>query len=295
VSTQHTQKQSTEQAGFSSLLGFLLSVIGFAVGVGSMWRFPYVTGSNGGALFILTYLVVIVLIGIPLLTAEIAIGYRAQKTPVLAYADLVPGKQWQLFGWLHVLVALMVFSYTLPIYAWILTYIWRTGTAFFADMMPDAVQASFIALTGDTKTLFFFAALNLGLIGWVVKNGLEKGVERLNLILLPLLALIMIVCIVIGFQYDTGRAGLRYLFQPNWAQFSWQSLTAAVGQAFFATGIAMLGSMVFGSYIKRKNANILRRGHCLCRYCLGLDDISRGVCLWSGSVCWRRLDHDYVT
>jgi len=158
----------------------------------------------------------------------------------------------------RIFMALMVFAYTLPIYAWILTYIWRTGSAFFAGMMPEQVQASFIALTTDYKTLFFFAALNLALIGWVVKSGLEKGVERLNLILLPLLAVIVLVCIVIGLQYDTAGAGLAYLFRPDWAQFSIHSVTAAVGQAFFAIGIGMLGSMVFGSYIKRKHANILR-------------------------------------
>jgi len=246
------------QQGFSSLMGFLLSVIGFAVGVGSMWRFPYVTGSNGGALFILTYVLVIVLIGIPLLTAEISIGYRAQKTAVHAYQDLAPGKPWYLCGWLHVLVALVVFSYTLPIYAWILTYIWRTGTAFFAGMAPDTVRDAFIGLTTNYKTMFFFAAINLGLIALVVKNGLENGIERLNMILLPLLALIVVICIVIGLQYEGSNAGLAYLFKPDFGQFSLKSVTAAVGQAFFAIGIGMLASMVFGSYLKRKNANVLR-------------------------------------
>jgi len=246
------------QQGFSSLMGFLLSVIGFAVGVGSMWRFPYVTGTNGGALFILTYVLVIVLIGIPLLTAEISIGYRSQKTAVHAYQDLAPGKSWYLCGWLHVLVALLVFAYTLPIYAWILTYIWRTGTAFFAGLMPDAVRDAFIGLTTDYKTMFFFAAINLGLIALVVKNGLENGIERLNMILLPLLALIVVICIVIGLQYEGSNAGLAYLFKPDFSQFSLKSVTAAVGQAFFAIGIGMLASMVFGSYLKRKNANVLR-------------------------------------
>jgi len=250
--------------GFSSLMGFLLSIIGFAVGVGSMWRFPYVTGTNGGALFILTYVAVIVLIGIPLLTAEISIGYRAQKTAVLAYKDLSPGKPWYLFGWLHLLVGLLVIAYTLPIFAWILAYVWRTGTAFFAGMMPEEVQGAFIEMTTDYKVVFLFAALNLGLIALTVKNNLEKGVELLNVILLPLLALIMVVCIVIGLQYEGASAGLAYLFQPDFSQFSLKSVTAAVGQAFYAIGIGMLASMVFGSYIKRKNANILRESSWIC-------------------------------
>jgi len=251
-----TEKDNPQ--GFSSLMGFLLSIIGFAVGVGSMWRFPYVTGTNGGALFILTYIAVIVLIGIPLLTAEISMGYRAQKTAIHAYQDLAPGKPWYWCGWLHVLVALLVLTYTLPIYAWILTYVWRTGTAFFAGMMPDVVRDAFIGLTTDYKTVFFFAAVNLGLIALVVKNGLETGVERLNKILLPLLALIIVICIAIGLQYEGSGAGLAYLFKPDFSQFSLKSVTAAVGQAFFAIGIGMLASMVFGSYLKRQNASILR-------------------------------------
>lgn len=244
--------------GFSSGLGFLLSVIGFAVGVGSMWRFPYVTGTNGGALFILTYVLVILLIGIPLLTAEISIGYRTQKTSIRAYRELSPDRPWFLAGYLHIAVALLVFAYTVPIYSWILTYVWRTGTGFFTGMLPADVKTSFIALTTDHKTLFLFGLLNWALIVLVVRNGLQGGIERLNKILLPLLAIIMVVCIVIGLQLPGSMAGLKFLFTPDFEQFSLKSVTAAVGQAFFAIGIGMLASMVFGSCIKRKNANLLK-------------------------------------
>jgi len=253
-----SENNNTEAKGFSSLWGFLLSIIGFAVGVGSMWRFPYVTGTNGGALFIFTYILVIVVIGIPLLTAEIAIGYRARKIPVYAYRLLQPGSLWHWAGYLHFIVGLLVLGYTIPIFAWILAYIWRTGTAFFAGMMPEAVQNSFIALTTDYTTVFFFGAINLALIALVCRNDMENGIERLNKILLPLLALIMVVCIVIGLQYDNASAGVVWMLQPNWSQFSLQSVSAAVGQAFFAIGIGMLASMVFGSYIKGEKANILR-------------------------------------
>jgi len=247
-----------EQQGFSSLMGFLLSIIGFAIGAGSMWRFPYVTGTNGGALFILTYIVVIVLIGIPLLMAEISIGYRTQKTPVYAYQELCPDKPWYVFGYLHFFIAMLLVGYIIPIYAWILAYIWRTGTSFFTTMTPDAIQNAFTTLTTDYKTMFLFAAINQILIALAVKNKLDKGIERINMIMLPLLALIMVVCIIIGLQYDNASAGVAFLLKPDWSQFSFQSVTTAVGQAFFAVGIGMLASMVFGSYIKRKNANLLR-------------------------------------
>jgi len=259
-----TSDAGTTQKNFSSLWGFLLSIIGFAVGVGSMWRFPYVAGTNGGALFIFTYMAVILLIGIPMLTAEIAIGYSARKMPVYAYKKLHPKSAWYWVGYLHFIVGLLIFSYTTPIFAWILVYIWRTGSAFFAGMMPQDVQASFIALTGDYKTMFLFSAINLALIALVCKSDMEKGIERLNKILLPLLAVIMVVCIAIGLQYDNASAGVAWMFKPDWGQFSLKSVHAAIGQAFFAIGIGMLGSMVFGSYIKGEQAKLLRMSGIVC-------------------------------
>lgn len=244
--------------GFSSVIGFILVTIGFAVGVGSFWRFPYICGTNGGAIFILTYILVILLIGIPLLAAEISIGFVTQKTASKAYKELAPGTKWHLASYLHVLVAVLIFSYTVPIYVWVLAYIWRTGTGFFVGMSPADIAESFADLNGDYKTMFFFAILNWGAIAAVVQGGLENGVERLNKFLIPALAVIMTVCIVIGFQVEGAVKGLHFLFDPNLEDFSLRSVTTAVGQAFFAIGIGMLAAMIFGSYIKNKDENIVK-------------------------------------
>lgn len=134
--------EKKQNEGFSSILGFLLTTIGFAVGVGSLWRFPYVCGTNGGALFIITYVLVIVLIGIPLLTAEISMGYVTQRTAVGAYQTLKPGTKWYASSYLHILVALLVFCYTVPIYVWVLAYIWRTATGFFTGLDAAGIADS---------------------------------------------------------------------------------------------------------------------------------------------------------
>lgn len=252
-----SEKKQSE--GFSSLFGFLLTVIGFAVGVGSLWRFPYVCGTNGGALFIITYVLVIVLVGIPLLTAEISMGYVSQKTAIGAYQTLKPGSKWYAASYLHIIVALLIFCYTVPIYVWVLAYIWRTATGFFVGLDAEGIAQSFEALSDDPKTMFLFAIINWALIAIIVSGGVQKGVEKVNKFLLPALAVIMVVCIVIGLNVEGSSKGLAYMFKPDFSSFSFDAVTAATGQAFFALGLAMLGSMIFGSYIKDKKANILKQ------------------------------------
>lgn len=255
---------NNQNEGFSSILGFILVTIGFAVGIGSFWRFPYVCGTNGGAIFIFTYILVILLIGIPLLSAEITMGFTTQKTAIGVYKMLAPGHKWYLASFLHILVAVLIFSYTVPIYAWVLTYIWRTAAGFFMGLSPVEIEQSFIALTGDKKNLFGFAALNWGLIAIAVQGGLQNGVEKLNKFLIPALAVIMTVCIVIGLQVEGASKGLAFMFMPNMEKFTFNSITTAVGQAFFAIGIGMLAAMIFGSYIKNKKENIVKDASVVC-------------------------------
>lgn len=247
-----------QNQGFSSILGFLLTTIGFAVGVGSLWRFPYVCGTNGGALFIIVYVLVIIVIGIPLLTAEISMGYVTQKTAVGAYQTLKPHSKWYYASYLHILVAVLVNGYTVPIYVWILAYIYKTATGFFVGMDAAGIAESFGALTADSGTMFLFAIINWAIITIIVSGDVQNGVEKANKFLLPALAVIMVVCIVIGLRVDGATKGLAYMFKPDMSTFSFNAVTAAVGQAFFAIGIGMLASMIFGSYLKNKNENIIK-------------------------------------
>ena len=146
---------NNEKGGFGSMFGFLMTMIGFAVGVGSLWRFPYVCGTNGGALFILVYIVVILLVGIPLLTAEMSIGYSSQKSAVGAYKALEPeGSKWHLAGYLHLFAGWMINAYTIPIYAWIIVYIYRSATGYLNGMSAEEVAQSFDALNQDHVTMF---------------------------------------------------------------------------------------------------------------------------------------------
>ncbi len=243
--------------GFSSFFGFLMVMIGFAVGIGSLWRFPYVCGTNGGALFILVYTIIILLVGIPLLTAEMTIGYKSQKTAISAYEDLEPkGSKWHFAGFVHAAAGLMILSYTVPIYAWVLTYIYRTATGFFVGMDAAGISTAFDALNGDYKTLFIAAIINWALTALVVSRGLQGGVEKLSKVILPALAVIMVVCIIIGLRIPGATKGLSFLFTPKVENFTFSSLATAISQSFYALGLAMLGGIVFGGCIKDKKANI---------------------------------------
>lgn len=248
-----------QNSGFGSIFGFLMTMIGFAVGVGSLWRFPYICGTNGGALFIITYILVILLVGIPLLTAEMSMGYFSQHRAVGAYRALEkPGSKWHFAGYLHILAGWMVNAYTVPIYAWVVVYIYRTATGFFTGMDAAQIAASFDALNADHLTMFIGAIISWGLLALVVSRGLESGVEKLSKIMIPALAVIMVICIIIGLRIPGSEKGLEFLFTPNPDNFSFSSFASALGQAFFAIGIGMLASMVFGSCIRKKDENLLK-------------------------------------
>ncbi|MDR3295105.1 MAG: sodium-dependent transporter [Clostridiales Family XIII bacterium] len=261
-SSGRQEKESGE--GFSSISGFLMVTIGFAVGVGSIWRFPYMLGENGGALFLIAYVVIIGVIGIPLLAAEISIGFKTQKSAVLAYSELAPGKLWYVGGYVHLVAGLLIISYTLPIYAWILKYLCVMLAGGFAGMDAGQVGDYFGAFTQKHVQVLLFALANIAVNALIISGGVKKGIERLTKILLPVLGVIMLILIVAGLRLPGAGAGVLFLLQPDPSKFNTGALNAALGQAFFAVGIAMLASMVFGSYIKNPKENIGKSASIIC-------------------------------
>ncbi len=257
---------------FSSIMGFLFTAIGFAVGVGSIWRFPYVLGDNGGALFLIAYVAIILIIGIPLLTAEISIGFESQRTAVLAYKTLAPGRPWHFAGYAHLVAAILIISYTMPIYAWILNYFCKTITGGFRGMNALAVTEYFEKFSGNIKLVAVFAAVNIGINALIISGGVRKGIELVTKILLPALGIIMVVLIIAGLRMPGASDGVTFLLKPDPSKFTINSLSIALGQAFFAVGIGMLASMVFGSYIKNKGENIGKSAMVICTalICAGL-------------------------
>ncbi len=249
---------------FSSIVGFLSTAIGFAVGVGSIWRFPYLLGDNGGALFLIAYVVIILIIGIPLFAAEISMGYKSQRTAVMAYKTLAPDKPWYLAGYLHLAAAILIVSYTMPIYAWILNYFFKTLTGGFVGMNSAEISEYFVNFSGNIKLVAIYAGVNIVLNALIITGGVKNGIERATKILLPLLAVILVVLIIAGLRMPGAGAGVDFLLKPDASKFTINSLSVALGQAFFAVGIGMLAAMVYGSYIKSDNENIGKSSMVVC-------------------------------
>jgi NSS family neurotransmitter:Na+ symporter len=244
---------------FSSAYGFIITTVGFAVGVGTIWRFPYMLGQNGGSLYLITYVVIIAVICLPLLAAEIVVGFRGQASAVGAYRALEPpGQKWHLAGWLHLGTALLIISYIVPIYGWILKYLIATPLGDFDGLDAAGTESYFTDLLDRPFEVLAFSLVNLAINAVVVLGGVKRGVELLSKILLPVLAVVMVILIVFGLTLDGAADGVAFLLRPDPSKYTLGTVQAALGQAFFAIGIAMLASMMFGSYIKNPQEKIAR-------------------------------------
>lgn len=255
---------SKQNEGFSSILGFIMVAIGLALGIGTLWRFPYVVGENGGAIFIFLYILIILVIGIPLMTCEVTIGYATGNAAIDAYKTLKPNTKWYLAGYLHTLAALIIVGYTSVIYAWIIKYIAGAFMGDFVGLDSQSIQTYFDAFNANKTTVFIFFLINFALNNAVIILGVQKGIERVSKILIPVLFVIMIIIILFGLRLPGAKEGITFLFKPDFSKFSFNSVITCLGQAFFALGLAMLGSMVFGSYIKEKDENIFKDSSVIC-------------------------------
>ncbi|MGF0096440.1 sodium-dependent transporter [Peptoniphilus sp. SGI.035] len=255
---------SKQNEGFSSILGFIMVAIGLALGIGTLWRFPYVVGENGGAIFIFLYILIILVIGIPLMTCEVTIGYATGNAAIDAYKTLKPNTKWYLSGYLHTLAALIIVGYTSVIYAWIIKYIAGAISGDFVGLTSEGIQNYFDTFNANKPIVFLFFIINFLLNDAVIILGVQKGIERVSKILIPILFVIMIVIIVFGLRLPGAIDGVKFLFKPDFSKFSMNSVIVCLGQAFFALGLAMLGSMVFGSYIKEKDENIFKDSSVIC-------------------------------
>ena len=243
---------SKQNEGFSSILGFIMVAIGLAF------------GENGWAIFIFLYILIILVIGIPLMTCEVTIGYATGNAAIDAYKTLKPNTKWYLAGYLHTLAALIIVGYTSVIYAWIIKYIAGAVSGDFIGLTSEGIQSYFDSFNANKPIVFLFFLINFILNDAVIILGVQKGIERVSKILIPILFVIMVIIIVFGLRLPGAMDGITFLFRPDFSKFSMNSIITCLGQAFFALGLAMLGSMVFGSYIKEKDENIFKDSSVIC-------------------------------
>lgn len=238
---------------WSSRWAFILAAAGSAIGLGNIWKFPYLAGQYGGGAFVLVYLAAVAVVGLPIMIAEIMLGRRARRSPINAMRVLAHeegrSRHWQWLGWMGVVTGFLILSYYSVIGGWTLAYVFRTGAGGFTDASPEAVTGAFDAFVADPEKLLAWHTVFLVLTMIVVARGVRSGLERAVKYLMP--GLFLILLLLVGYAMNTGRFvdGVRFLFAADFTKITGAAILAAMGQAFFSLSLGMGAIMVYGSYL----------------------------------------------
>ena len=237
------------RAGFRSRLGFVAAAAGSAVGLGNIWRFPYETGENGGAAFLVIYLLCTILIGFPIMVGEISLGRFSQKNPVGAYQS-VGSKSWGLAGLFGVLCGIMILSFYNVVAGWAFGYFIQIS---FGDLLGQGNYGAFFGnYVGEVGYNFWYSLIFMGATALIVGRGIQDGIEAAAKVLMPTLFVILIGLIVYSLTLDNAMEGVAFYLVPDLSEVSLETVYAAMGQAFFSLSLGMGGLITYGSYIAKK-------------------------------------------
>lgn len=244
-----------KRESFKSRLGFLLVSAGCAIGIGNVWRFPYVTGQNGGGIFVLFYLIFLVIMGLPVLTMELAVGRASRKSAVLGYKALEKkGSKWHIHGWVAIFGCCMLMMYYTTVSGWMVTYFFKFLIGSFKSGMTteDTAQA-FSNLLGDPKQMAFWMILTV-VVGFLVcSRGLQNGLEKISKFMMTALLLLIVVLAVHSLTLSNAAEGVKFYLVPNTEAVAAVGLknviTAAMNQSFFTLSLGVAAMEIFGSYM----------------------------------------------
>jgi neurotransmitter:Na+ symporter, NSS family len=233
---------------FASNLGAFAATVGSAIGLGNIWKFPYLTGSNGGAAFVLTYLLAVALVGVPVMVVEHAIGRRMRLDAVRAYGRAVPGQPfWAAIGWAGFVSAVLIMAFYTDVAGWVFAYVFKSAAALRTG--APLTSATFGALAGGTWEPLLWQALVTVLTCWIIATGVSKGIERVTKTLMPVLFTLLLVCDVRALTLPGAAHGVAYLFRPDLSKLTASVLLAALGLAFFKLSLGMGTMTTYGSYL----------------------------------------------
>lgn len=245
---------------WSSRLMFILAAAGSAVGLGNIWRFPYVAGENGGGAFVLVYLICIGLIGIPIMTAEILLGRAGRQSPIHTMRELASRSSasplWQLIGWMGALAGFMILSFYGVIAGWAMAYVVSSAQGEFVGATAESATTIFNSFIGDPVQVVAWQTIFMMLTIVIVARGVGEGLEKTVKYLMP--ALFILLLLLVGYAMSSGHfaAGLEFLFSFHFEKLTWDGVLAAMGQAFFTLSLGMAAIMTYGAYMP-KDASIL--------------------------------------
>ena len=248
-------EEKKKRDGFGSKIGIIAAAAGSAIGLGNIYRFPCELGENGGAAFLLIYLVMVVLLGIPVMLSEFVIGRRSQSNAVGAFKKLAPKSAWPIAGYVGILCGFIIFAFYTTVAGWTLEYIFKAVTNSFHGKDLAAMQQDFTDFHNKGWLNVVLQAMFIFLTGYVVFRGVQNGIEKFSKILMPLLLGILVVLGIRSATLPGAQEGLAFLFKPDFSKITGNVLIEALGQGFFSLSLGMGALITYGSYIK-KNDNL---------------------------------------
>lgn len=237
-----------QRASFGSKIGAILAAAGSAVGLGNIWRFPYETGSHGGAAFILIYLACVFLLGLPIMIAEFTVGRRAKASSGRAFGLLAPGTPWKWIGTLGVLAGLLILGYYSVVAGWTLEYVLVSLTNGFSGQGPEDFVSSFQAFSQHPFRPLVWMLVFLLLTHYIVVRGVKDGIEKSSKIMMPVLFILIVVLAACSVSLPNAQAGLEFLLKPDFSKVDASVFLGAMGQAFFSLSLGMGCLATYASY-----------------------------------------------
>ena len=239
-----------ERANFGSKLGVILATAGSAVGLGNVWRFPYMAGENGGAVFIIIYVACVLLLGIPCMISEFIIGRQGRANTDRAYRKLAGHSPWALIGYMGVLTGFLITGYYAVVAGWCLQYIWASLIGHMTGS-PEYFQQYFASLASDPVKPVLWTVIILGITYLIIEHGVRDGIERASKLMMPTLFILLLVIVVASCMLPGAEKGINFLFKPDFSKINSDVFLAALGQSFYSLSIAMGCLCTYASYFSK--------------------------------------------
>ncbi len=234
---------------WGSRAGFILAAVGSAVGLGNIWRFPTIVGQSGGGAFLIVYLLIVFVIGIPLIIGELAIGRRGKSNIVTAFKKISPQGKWWIIGTLGVTIGFVVLSFYSVISGWAIAYMFKFATGGMASPGLAGASNAFEALVSHPYIPLIWHGVFLALVVFVVILGIHKGIEKASKILMPILFALLIALVIRSVTLEGSLEGIVWFIEPDWSRISLSTVLGALGQVFFSLSLGMGTIITYGSYL----------------------------------------------
>jgi neurotransmitter:Na+ symporter, NSS family len=236
---------------WTSKLGFILAAAGSAIGLGAIWKFPYMAGTNGGGIFLVFFLLMTIFIGAPILLAEFIIGRNSQRDAVMSYKHLAPKSAWPILGYGGVIASFIILSFYSVVGGWILSYLGRSFTGSLSGLTQAEYGTIFEKIIANPFEAVAVQFLFMLLTIWVVQGGVQKGIEKASKYMMPALFILFIILVIRSLTLEGAMEGVEFFLKPDWSAVSGETVLLALGQSFFALSVGLSVMVTYASYLPK--------------------------------------------